>query len=138
MLFVLGLYLPGAQLEHDAAPSVLNVPVGQLKHAALDALPVLGLNLPAAQLKHAALPALGLYVPAGQRAHDDEDTALAVPAGQMAQEEAPLPLYIPLGHAAQKVEPTELKLPAGHSAQKVDDPVALYVPAAHERHLPKR
>ena len=43
MLFVLGLYLPGAQLEHDAAPSVLlYVPVGQLKHAALDVFPVEG------------------------------------------------------------------------------------------------
>ncbi len=66
----------------------------------------------------------GLYAPAGQGAHDEEDTALAVPAGQMAQEEAPLPLYIPLGHAAQKVEPTGLKLPAAQLEQ-VNAPDAL-------------
>ena len=53
MLFVLGLYLPAAQLEHDAAPSELYVPSAQLEH---DDTPPL-LNMPGAQLVQDVTPA---------------------------------------------------------------------------------
>ena len=53
------------QLVHDAAPPVLYRPAAQLKHSALDVLPVEGLYLPAAQFVHDGAPA-ALKVPAEQ------------------------------------------------------------------------
>jgi hypothetical protein len=37
------LYVPAGQYEHDDAPSILNVPAAQRKHASLEVLPGLGL-----------------------------------------------------------------------------------------------
>lgn len=73
------LYVPASHLEHDEAPPALYVPAAQLKQAALDVLPVLGLYVPAAQLKHAeidVLPEPGLYVPALQFEHEDAPPVL--------------------------------------------------------------
>ena len=60
--------MPAAQLAHDGAPLVLNVPAAQERHAALDVPPMLGLCVPAAQRKHVGA-LLVLYEPAAHGVH---------------------------------------------------------------------
>jgi hypothetical protein len=61
----LGEFEDDAPPVQDDAPAALDAPAAQLKHEALDELPVLGLKVPAAQLEHDDAPPV-LYVPAKQ------------------------------------------------------------------------
>ena len=130
--------VPGGQ---DArAPFTQYEPEGHGRHAALDALPVLGLNFPAAQMVHdaapalstkppgaherqaemEALPVLGLNVPAGHSSHAEgaaaPTKALYVPARQLVQAEgeaAPVALdHVPAGQGSHVGETM-----AGHMSQ---------------------
>ncbi len=77
---MVGLKVPGGQLEQDGAPSELYVPAAQLIHAAMDVLPELGFEVPAGQEVHVELPP-ALKVPA---AHAEQEAAPSakVPDGQ--------------------------------------------------------
>lgn len=116
---------------------MLVLPAPQLKHAADDVDPVLGLYLPAAQLVQLAAPPVGLYVLMGHAWHGCPEM-LVLPAPQ-------------LKHWATEVEPGKtVYLPAAQKLQKVwpvnpwywlmgqgehDWPaVGLYWPAGQFRH----
>jgi len=142
--------VPGGQ---DArAPSTQYEPEGHGRHAALDALPVLGLYFPAAQMEHdaapalspklpeaherqaemEALPILGLNVPTGHSSHTEgaaaPTKALYVPARQLAQAEreaAPVALdHLPAGQGSHAGETM-----AGHMSQYAP-PLLAYTPIA--------
>lgn len=96
VLAVNALYFPASQLTQAAAPVLLHVPAGQVKHKAALVAPCVALEVPATQGVQEVVPAALhspskqqipapplLYLPEGHKIHANE----AVP---------PLVLYLPL------------------------------------------